>query len=97
MIAEVEPLADAKIRRMSGKLFQGEFGRAVLMQQPHVKVPVIRRSFLLAVSSGGWPGTGEVIQTVPVDPLHTPTQELSRALQAECLDLLGTKRGGPDL
>src|SRR5262249_61201815 len=42
----------------------------------------------------GRPSTRQVIQTVPVDPLRTPAQELSRPLQAELLDLLGSERGG---
>jgi hypothetical protein len=94
VILEVKPLANAEVRRILREGLQGEFGRAILAQQPHVKVPVIGRPFRLAMSGRGRPGTGEVIQTVPVNPLRTPAQELSHPPQAELLNLLGAKGGG---
>src|SRR5687768_7758855 len=44
VILEVQPLADAERRRVVAELLQGTLGSAVLPEQAHVEMAVVRRA-----------------------------------------------------
>src|ERR1700716_1796435 len=67
VVIEMEPLADAEPWRVIGEMPRRPFRRAVLAQQPHVEMPVIRRTFRLLVAGRRRPGLRQIIQAVPVD------------------------------
>lgn len=76
----------------SEKMLQCAFGRAVFLQEPHIKMAIVGGPFRLAVPGGGGPCFGQVVQAVPVDSRNLAVQQFSGALEAELLHLLGAKR-----
>src|SRR5579885_182957 len=56
MVLEMEPLADAELGRVAGKLRESTFGRAIFAKKAHVKVAIVGGAFGFAMASGSRPG-----------------------------------------
>src|SRR5438067_4420967 len=66
-VLEMEPLADPELRSACREIRERQLWRAVLAQQAHVEVPVIRRSLRFAMPRGCRPGARQVVETVPMN------------------------------
>src|SRR5690606_21196316 len=67
MILEMKPLAQSHIWCVLVEMPESRFGRAVFPQQTHIEMAVVGRTFRLAVASRGGPGSGQIVETVPVN------------------------------
>src|SRR5438477_10776978 len=88
-VLEMEPLANAELRRVAGKMFERRLGRSILAEESHVEVPVIGRTLGLLVARRGGPGTRKVVKAIPVDARRSSDEELRRAIHSPGLDFLG--------
>src|SRR4051812_41223808 len=83
VVLEMEPLADAESRREAGEVAQRELRRAVLAHQAHIEMPVVGRSFSLAMTRRRGPRARQVEEAVPVNTVHTAGEQLRRPPQTE--------------
>src|SRR5689334_1246954 len=97
MILEMEPLAESKHGRVVSEALERHFGRAVLPQQSHMKVPIVGGAFCFLVASGGGPSLWQVEETIPMDPGAAPGKKLRGARDAPGLHFLGAERRYSDL
>src|SRR5205823_11318200 len=79
-----------------GELIERLLGGAVLAQQAHVKVPVVRRPLGLAVTRCRGPGARQIVEAVPMNSSGAADEELGRARQPEGLYFLRTERRDAD-
>src|SRR5437868_1028446 len=93
----MEPLAEAHLRGVERELLERGFGRAVLAEQPHVEVAVVRRALGLPVAGGCGPLLRQIVEAVPVDARGPADQHFGGSLDAEFLDLLGPEARDADL
>src|SRR5215211_6266603 len=88
VIFEMKPLADSEIPSIPSERLSRRLGRTVLAQEPHVKMPVVRRTLRLAMPRRRRPCFGKIVKTIPVDALGFPDQEFGGSLQAPVLHFL---------
>jgi len=81
LVAELEPLADAKFRV---EVAHGELRRTVVPKKAEVKVTPVRAAFRLFVACGRFVSGREVEQGVPEYPL--PTKQVAAAAQTPAID-----------
>src|SRR5215217_8748848 len=97
MVLEVKPLADAEVGRMAGKVIERDLGRAVVAQQAHTEMPIVRGALGLLVPRGRPPGERQVVKAVPMDARRSPDEKLGGAFEAPRLHLFGAEAGDADL
>src|SRR5687767_9943246 len=97
MIFEMEPLAEAELRRVRGEGIEGWLRRPVLPQQPHVEMAVIGGSLGLAMPRCRSPGARQIAKAVPMDARCAAFEQLGGAIEAPGLYLLGPEGGDADL
>ena len=61
VVLEMEPLADSKLRSARFEAAARRFWGAILAEQPHVEMPVVRRSLCFPVTCGRLPSAREII------------------------------------
>src|SRR5690606_20736859 len=88
MIFEVEPLAHAESRCMACKALERGLRGAVLTQQSHIEVSVIRGTLRFSMPRRCLPGARQVVQAVPINPGRASDEQLGRAIDAPCLHFL---------
>src|SRR5690606_5267133 len=91
MVAIVEPLAYAERGSVLRKALERFLRLAVLAQQAHVEMTVVRGAFGFLVTSRRFPGARQIVQAVPVDARRTPDEQLRRALDPPGLHFLSAE------
>src|ERR1051325_871470 len=68
----------------------------MFIKQAHVEMTIVSGTFGFAVPRRSRPRLRQVIQAVPVNARHASDEQLSRAAQAELLNLFGAKSRSPN-
>ena len=74
MVLKMKPLANPERRRERGERIDPYFRRAVLADEPHVKMAIIGGALCLLMTRRRGPGLGQVEQAVPVNAFNAANQ-----------------------
>src|SRR4051812_25368251 len=96
MVLKVEPLTEALFGCVASISIEAWFDRAVLAQQTHMEMPIIRRAFRLFVPRGRFPSPRQIVETVPVDARRPADQEVGGPFNAPGLHLFRAEARNPD-
>src|SRR5436305_10496942 len=82
VILEMEPLSDAHVVPVVREPLERALWCAVLAQQAHVEMPIVRRSFRLLVPRRRLPGHRQIVEAVPMNAWRAPYQQFGGAIDA---------------
>ena len=90
MILEMKPLADAKF---GVEMIDRWLGSAIGTYHSHIEVTVVSAAFALFVTGRCLPLGRQIEQAVPENSFGVSEQQFGRALEAKCLDFIGSESG----
>src|SRR5690242_14943938 len=96
-ILEVKPLADAEAGRDLSEPGIRRLRCAVLTNEAHIEVAIVRRTFSFTMPRGRRPRARQIEEAVPVDARRESAQQAGRARQAELLHLVCAEARYADL